>query len=115
MIDFGYTINTQRVVNLDKNNLRLAKAVLQLEPSFELCVNCGTCTATCSANTFTSFSLRQLMLLVSRGEEAQASDEAAKCMLCGKCLLACPRGVNTRNVVIAIHQLSNGNQTTPLQ
>ncbi len=26
-----------------------------------------------------------------------------KCMLCGKCQLVCPRGVNLRNLILAIH------------
>jgi heterodisulfide reductase subunit C len=27
-----------------------------------------------------------------------------KCMLCGKCALVCPRGVNTRNIVALAKQ-----------
>ena len=30
------------------------------------------------------------------------SDEINKCMLCGKCRLVCPRGINTRGVVMLI-------------
>jgi heterodisulfide reductase subunit C len=26
-----------------------------------------------------------------------------KCMLCGKCQLVCPRGVNLRNLILSIH------------
>jgi heterodisulfide reductase subunit C len=34
-----------------------------------------------------------------RGEIEPLREEVTRCMLCGKCLLVCPRGVNTRNVV----------------
>lgn len=107
MIDFGYTISRQRVIDLDKNDRNPAKHLLAAEPSFALCIGCGTCTATCSANNFTEFNLRMLILLVARGETGKAASEAEKCMLCGKCTLLCPRGVNTRNVLLGIANLHN--------
>jgi heterodisulfide reductase subunit C len=42
--------------------------------------------------------------MVMRGQTATVHAEAGKCMLCGKCQMACPRGVNTRNVLLAIHR-----------
>lgn len=105
MLNFGYIISKQRVVDLDKNDSATANRIYKFEPSFNLCIGCGTCTATCSANQFTTFNLRNLMLLVKRGETAKAAEEAQKCMLCGKCTLACPRGVNTRNVLLSISKV----------
>ncbi len=102
MVDFGYTINKQRVISLDKNGGDIARSVRRMEPSFDLCIGCGTCTATCSANSFTEFNLRKLMLLIQRGETDKTTTEVEKCMLCGKCMLLCPRGVNTRNVLLSI-------------
>ena len=29
-------------------------------------------------------------------------EELSKCMLCGKCRLVCPRGINTREIVLTI-------------
>ncbi len=37
--------------------------------------------------------------LIRRGEIDLLREEVKRCMLCGKCHLVCPRGVNTRNVV----------------
>jgi len=37
--------------------------------------------------------------LHKKGEIEPLREEVTRCMLCGKCLLVCPRGVNTRNVV----------------
>jgi Fe-S oxidoreductase len=47
------------------------------------------------------------MTQIKRGELATIRTEIAKCMLCGKCFLACPRGVNTRNIIIKINQALN--------
>ena len=105
MPDFGYTINKQRVIDLDKNGSKTIAKVKMLEPSVSICIGCGTCTGTCSANVFTQFNLRQLMLLVNRDETAKLKQEIEKCMLCGKCMLVCPRGVNTRNVLLAINRV----------
>lgn len=110
MLDFGYTINKQRVIDIDKNDRQTIIRVRQLEPSINSCIGCGTCTATCSANVFTLFNLRQLMLLVNRGETDKLRQDVEKCMLCGKCMLVCPRGVNTRNVLLAISRALHENQ-----
>ncbi len=105
MPDFGYTISKQRVVDLDKNEFSLAGKIRESEESFKLCIGCGTCTSTCTAGNFTPFNLRKIMLQINRGETAQIRQELGKCMLCGKCLLICPRGVNTRNVVLALSEI----------
>jgi heterodisulfide reductase subunit C len=101
-INFGYTVSADRQIDFDLNNHDVCKKVAAAEPTFNLCISCGTCTATCSAAQFTDFSLRQIILLVRRGEIKGLEKEISKCMLCGKCQLVCPRNVNTRNLVIQI-------------
>ena len=49
MIDFGYTINTDRQIDYDANDHRMSHFILSREPSYNLCIGCGSCTATCSA------------------------------------------------------------------
>jgi heterodisulfide reductase subunit C len=102
MPDFGYTISPDRQIDYDCSDQRIANYLVEHEPSFRYCFACGTCTATCSAGLFTDFSLRNLIGNIKRGEVKKIKMEAGKCMLCGKCQLACPRGVNTRNVVLGI-------------
>ena len=104
MKDFGYTINKDRQIDFDNGDSRIADYVKAHEPSFNICIACGTCTATCSAGHFTDMNLRRLMIMVKRGEFAGIRSELSKCMFCGKCYLACPRGVNTRNVISKINQ-----------
>lgn len=110
MKDFGYSINKQRVIDLDKNTDLISKKINNVESSFALCIGCGTCTATCTANNFTEFNLRKLLLLVKRGETNKISEEIAKCMFCGKCTLLCPRGVNTRNLLLNIYNINQSAQ-----
>lgn len=102
MADFGYKISKDRQIDFDKNPDRLLRFVEKWEPSIHRCISCGTCAATCTAAQFTEYSLRKLILLVRRGEEKEVITTASKCMLCGKCQLACPMGVNTRNLIIGI-------------
>ncbi len=104
MIDFGYKIQADRQINLDTTDKDLANFVRKHENSFNICIGCGTCTASCSAGNFTNFNFRKLQLFICRGEIADVKTEIAKCMLCGKCQLACPRGVNTRNVIMTIRK-----------
>jgi heterodisulfide reductase subunit C len=96
---FGFTFSKARVIDYDRNDRRIAGYILEREPSLMLCIECGGCSATCTAGKFTSFSLREIHILLKRGENERVKDRINKCMLCGKCLLVCPRGVNTRNVI----------------
>ncbi len=100
MKDFGYTINKSQRIDLDRNSSLFFEELRKAEPSAAACIGCGSCTATCTAGRFTPLNLRRIQLLMARGEILRIRKELEKCMLCGKCLLVCPRGVNTRNVVL---------------
>jgi heterodisulfide reductase subunit C len=100
MDKFGYTISAGRQIDFDSNNRGLAEYIYEKEPSFRLCIECGGCSATCTTANFTAFSLREFNILIKRGETDKVRQNLKKCMLCGKCTLVCPRGVNTRNIVI---------------
>lgn len=104
MTNFGYSISSDRQIDYDRNDHRLSRYLEEHEPSFKICMACGTCTATCSAGLFTDFSLREMIGNIKRGEIRRVRTEVEKCMLCGKCQLACPRGVNTRNVILTIQR-----------
>jgi len=100
MDEFGFTISKGRQINFEANSRHIAEYIFERESSFRLCIECGCCSATCTTGNFTQFSLRELQILIKRGENDQVRDKIRKCMLCGKCTLVCPRGVNTRNVVM---------------
>lgn len=100
MNKFGFIITAGRQIDYESNNRGLAEYIFEKEPSFRLCIECGGCSATCTTANFTGFSLRELNILIKRGENDQVRHNLKKCMLCGKCTLVCPRGVNTRNVIV---------------
>ena len=101
MNKFGFTISKGRQIDYESNNRDVADYIFEKEPSFRLCIECGGCSATCTTGNFTEFSLRELFILIKRGEKMTRSDsKLKKCMLCGKCTLVCPRGVNTRNIIV---------------
>ncbi len=106
-MDFGFSINKSGILNMDENKQDLAKKLAELEPSFLACISCGCCAATCSAGQFTNFNLRKLQLMLKRGEIKSLKQETHKCMLCGKCSLSCPKGINTRNVLIHINKITS--------
>ncbi len=104
MKDFGFKINKDRQIDFDQNNYHILEYVLKNEPSFNGCISCGGCTATCSAGNLIDFNIRKLNVLLRRGETNELEREINKCMLCGKCILVCPRGINTRNVILKIKE-----------
>ncbi len=101
-INFGYDISRPRAIDLDNNDLRKSCDIIAELPELQSCIGCGSCTASCTAANLTTFNLRKLHTLVRRGEYSGAYEELGKCMLCGKCRLVCPRGINTRAVVMLI-------------
>ncbi|MDP4222079.1 MAG: 4Fe-4S dicluster domain-containing protein [Bacteroidota bacterium] len=105
MDKFGFSISKVRYIDWEANDRSLADYIREKEPSFKLCIACGGCTATCTAGNYTQFSLREINILIHRGENEKPWNELKKCMLCGKCSLVCPRGVNTRNVVFLAKQM----------
>lgn len=99
---WGFSISEARVINYDKNDKTIAGQMAEEAPSSKLCIGCGGCTATCSAGNLTEFNIRKLQMLVKRGENTEIHSMLQKCMLCGKCLLVCPRGVDTRKMILSL-------------
>jgi len=102
MIDFGYNISNDNQIDYDNTNKSVAAYIRSKEPTFDLCISCGSCASTCSAANKTDFSLRKINILIKRGEITGLEAEIKKCMFCGKCQLVCPRGVNTRKLILFI-------------
>jgi len=104
MIDFGYKKNESATLDLDSACVEFYGKLLKEVPSAALCISCGTCAATCSARQFTDFNLRKIMLLCKRGDTASLKPIINRCMVCGKCQFACPKGVNTRHIVLTLNK-----------
>ena len=105
MKSFGYTISADRQICYDENDHELTAHIRHMEPTVDICIGCGSCTATCTAGGFTDFNIRRIHTFLRRGEVRGLKKELEKCMFCGKCQLVCPRGVNLRNLILVMHDL----------
>lgn len=105
MIDFGYGIAKTRVINMDGCDFERLYQLEEMEPSFKRCMNCGACTATCSAQQFVRFNIRKIKSLYQQGQYDSLKEELSRCMLCGKCTLVCPRGLNLRPIIINMRKI----------
>jgi len=104
MIDFGYKKNISAALDLDSARTDLYVQLIEEEPSAATCISCGTCAATCSAGQFTDYNLRKTILPCKRGDTQSLKPIINRCMLCGKCQTACPKGVNTRQIVLTLNK-----------
>lgn len=102
MKNFGFTINKDRQIDFDKNDRKLFDYIKVHEPDILVCISCGTCSATCSVNQYSEFGLRKIIIKLKRGETSEIEKEISKCMMCGKCMMVCPRDINTRNIILNI-------------
>ena len=101
MINFwGYSISETRSINYDRNDKAMTEYIAKTVPSSKLCIGCGGCTAGCTAGNLTNFNIRKVQMLMKRGETKDTKEQLQKCMLCGKCMLVCPRGVETRKMIL---------------
>lgn len=102
---FGFRISPSSAINLDKVDRSRFVKLCAKEPDAAKCMACGSCSATCTASSFSGMSLRKVLLSLQRGKEADALNMMKNCMLCGKCSMVCPRGINTRHVLLAIWEI----------
>ena len=105
MAGFGYTLTKSSRIDLDKRDLEKWNKLVALEPDVLKCIGCGSCTASCSAGKFVKTSLRSAILSLQNGQEQQAMELIQSCLLCGKCIMVCPRAINTRHLLLSISKI----------
>lgn len=105
MTDFGFQISKTRSINMDADDNGRRARLLAEVPSYALCIGCGSCTATCSAGQFTTFNIRRVHAALACGQIDELASQLDNCMLCGKCTLVCPRGVNLRGLIIRMREI----------
>lgn len=110
MMEFGFKLSPSSTVNLDKVDNSLYKSLLKLEPDAGICMACGSCSATCTAGQFSGMSVRKTILALQRGKDREAAAMLADCMLCGKCTMVCPRGINTRHLILSLCRIYGTNE-----
>jgi heterodisulfide reductase subunit C len=105
MVEFGYKITSGNRVDLDNTDNNLFRRLKDLSPGILSCIACGCCASTCSAGNFSDVSFRSSILLMERGLNKQSINIINGCMLCGKCTIICPRGINIRETILSISDL----------
>ncbi len=105
MKKFGFEISKGRQLNFDEMKSEKVEKLLELVPSYKWCIGCGGCTAACTAAGFTDYNIRKIHTAFLRAQYEGLDEQLKRCMLCGKCLLVCPRGVNTRSLIINMRRI----------
>ena len=103
MTDFGFSISKSSTINLDVVNRHLYDKLCALEPDARICMSCGSCSASCTAAPFSGMSVRKVILALQRNQDVKHLLQ--NCMLCGKCTMVCPRGINTRHLILSLFQI----------
>lgn len=102
-MDFGFSLHKSNTIQLDTVNQDTYSRLCELAPDAKICMACGSCSATCSAANLSGMSVRKVLLGLQRGEDVKPM--LSGCMLCGKCTMVCPRGINTRQLILKICSL----------
>lgn len=105
MIDFGFGVSPSSRINLDNADKEKFRELAIAEPDVLKCMACGSCSASCTAAAFEDTSLRRAILSLQNGLCDDASKLLSHCMLCGKCTMVCPRGINTRHLILSIQKI----------
>lgn len=102
-MDFGFSLSKSATINLDTVDTTLYKKLCEIEPDARICMNCGSCSASCTAASFSGMSLRKVILAIQRDQDVRPM--LSNCMLCGKCTMVCPRGINTRHLILTLYRI----------
>ena len=100
MPDFGFKLSKSSTLDLDSIDTHVYGQLCQTDPDIKTCMACGSCSATCTAAPFSGMSMRKVILALQRGQDVRPM--LSNCMLCGKCTMVCPRGINTRHLILSI-------------
>jgi heterodisulfide reductase subunit C len=96
--NWGFQPEKSNVVDLDIADRDNYRIIVNRIPGLKACLYCGSCRSTCTAGN-DGMNFRLLHLFLQRGELIKLKEILAPCLLCGKCMLVCPRNVDTRSVI----------------
>lgn len=110
MTDFGFQLSPSSAVNLDTTDRRRYDRLVRIVPEAGTCIGCGSCSATCTAAPWSGMSVRKVLLGLQRGRDEEVDRMLSACMLCGKCTMVCPRGINTRQLILTLCRLNQNGE-----
>lgn len=103
------TESQRSVVRLDELDIGFAKAVAKAGgEKINLCLQCGTCSASCPFGRLTPFRMRQLIRRAQLGfRDKVFSDKTLwLCTTCYTCAHRCPRDANPMEIIIGVRSLA---------
>lgn len=98
-----------KVTNIDELDKEFLEAVVKAGGErISLCIQCGTCTASCPSGRRTAFRTRQLMrrALLGFKESVLSDKDLWLCTTCFTCLERCPRGVDPTDVILVLRNMA---------
>jgi len=99
----------KEVIRLDKLDMGFSEAVAKAGgEKVNLCIQCGTCTASCPFGRITQFRIRQLIRRAQLGfrEKVLSNKDLWLCTTCYTCTHRCPRDANPMEILIGLRSLS---------
>jgi len=99
----------KNIIRLDELDMDFAEAVAKAGgEKINLCIQCGTCTASCPSGRRTAFRTRQLIRRAMLGfrDEVLSDKDLWLCTTCFTCLERCPRGVDPTDVILALRNMA---------
>lgn len=111
MVNKTYVINPERSLDGDRIDWPFSRRVIETggdEASVSVCVQCGTCSASCEVEHLMDYPPRMLVKLVAMGmeEEALKAESLWVCTGCYLCASRCPRGINITDVIEALKAIA---------
>ena len=91
-----------------ESDMRFAEAVAKAGgEKINICIQCGTCSASCPIGTRTALRTRQILRRVQLGfrDEVLSNNGLWLCTTCSTCTQRCPRDVNPMEVLISVRSL----------
>lgn len=99
----------QGYVQLSDINSRFTDEVHKLGgETLNLCIQCGTCTASCPSGRVAALRTRKLIRKAQLGLEDEIffTDDLWQCTTCYRCYERCPRGVEVPDIIIILRNIA---------
>lgn len=96
---------------LEKSVMTPAVVQEMIGSTFQTCMQCGTCTASCPKPQFLNFSPRQILRNIALGRASDVNVDIASwlCNTCDSCVAHCPRGIEISDLMLSIREKTDSN------
>jgi len=94
--------------HIDELDMKFTEAIVKAGgEKINLCIQCGTCSASCPIGTRTALRTRQVIRRAQLGfrDEALSNKGLWLCTTCSTCTQRCPRDVNPMEVLVSMRSL----------